>query len=142
MTINNIINGLESMMVVVCSNLTVELFMKLFLFIFLLAIGIVCLVLVFKYLNPVIKSKEKDAENKGKEIEFHNREKELDNRKKELDNRKKELDNREKELDIINKKIIAPNDENKIDGKKTPWMRRPRMTVKAISLKFVLGKWW
>lgn len=26
--------------------------------------------------------------------------------------------------------------------KKTPWMRRPRMTVKAISLKFVLGKWW
>ena len=97
MTINNIINGLESMMVVVCSNLTVELFMKLFLFIFLLAIGIVCLVLVFKYLNPVIKSKEKDAENKGKEIEFHNR---------------------EKELDIINKKIIAPNDENKIDGKK------------------------
>ena len=68
MTINNIINGLESMMVVVCSNLTVELFMKLFLFIFLLAIGIVCLVLVFKYLNPVIKSKEKDAENKGKEI--------------------------------------------------------------------------
>lgn len=135
MTINNIINGLESMMVVVCSNLTVELFMKLFLFIFLLAIGIVCLVLVFKYLNPVIKSKEKDAENKGKEIEFHNRE-------KELDNRKKELDNREKELDITNKKIIAPNDENKIDGKKTPWMRRPRMTVKAISLKFVLGKWW